>query len=257
MVYPSGTDRQLLRLLHWRSRTTRPELIRLALWVECFPVDLGVVRDDLTALVDMAAAAVQRELRDDDGHLLTTLDGIARTLTAGRETVPTPPRAAGTSREERERAIGDALSAAVGDFAVTSREDDRLLLEHLLGLRRGRGWHETALIPLPGNGVLVSVLPTVWQARSAIRDALPEELTAARHVVRGSIEWLPIILPRLLRDAPFGLQTLLERAQRSVAELGPITCGLVAVALIVTIRAQGQPIAKLRENVQALACSGP
>jgi hypothetical protein len=251
-VYPAGTDDQLLRLLHWRQRTARHDLIRIALWVECFPVDLDLVREDLIAVVDSAAEVVERELQDNQGNLLTSIDAVSRKLAAGRGKAAAP-RVARMSKEERERAVTYMLSAALGRREGADPQGDGLmLLERMMGLRRGKGWRDETVIPLPG-GMPIPVLPTPEQARTAIRGARPEEFEIARYAIRMGVVWLPVILPQALGENPFKTQALLELAQRLIDELDPTMYALLTIAILISLGAKNTPIDELREHVKTLA----
>src|SRR5579864_505446 len=87
-AYPVGTERQLLALLRFREQTRSLELIRIALWVTGFPIELESVREALRQFVAAWGEAFERERRtaglDAADDLAGAVDALARRLAAMR-----------------------------------------------------------------------------------------------------------------------------------------------------------------------------
>jgi hypothetical protein len=241
-LYPAGSDRQLLRLLHWRARSRTLDAVRVALWVEGFPVELGDVRDSLRSLLNSFAGTVERELGE-PGDLSQAIDRRARSIASMRSRAPFP-RVVRMTLTERSRAYGYALAIMSGDSdEIERRSADSMLLERMLGLRSGHTDGLAELSPLH-NGViaLVPVL-SLSDAQTTIAEATEEQYELIRRLARATLLWVPLLVP--LIETTIGAKAVpLTSAARDMFRDPPAEVhAVIATSMLVslTTKAPGQP----------------
>jgi hypothetical protein len=195
-LYPPGTGRQLLRLLHWLARADMLHAVRIALWVEGFEIDLGGVRDSLRSLLDREAAAAKREPWPSD-DLSTAIDLMAGSAARMRGRAPFP-RVVRMTQKDRTRACAYALALMSGDQQeVERRSEDARLFERMLGLRSGHAEGLAAeLSPLNGMNIgHLQKLMSVEHIGEVIDTASVEEYEIVRLIGRAMLLWLPMLVP--------------------------------------------------------------
>jgi hypothetical protein len=254
-LYPAGTDRQLLRLLHWRNKTRRHEQIRIALWIEGFPIDLESVRGVLVDIVDAWQRALAADLPSGatTEDIASVIDAFAAKAAGMRGRSPIP-RAARMTAAERSRAYGYLLSVVLGnEDELRRRKDDVVLAERLLGLRRGHGDGMAAMIPLDAAARRVARLPTPAEARDVIASATAEEFELVRRFVQVFVIWLPILAPILLVNEGDKARDLLKIAGSMFSEQAPEVFPYLIVALLISLHAKALGSGELVPLIAALA----
>ncbi len=145
-LYPRGTDRQLRRLLDWRARTGRLHLVAIALWVEGFPLRVGVVRRALHEFTSGWAASVEAMLAEQPADE-SAPDALARTLSRQRSRAPIP-RLSRMRLVERERAYAYLVAVMLGfEAEAKARSEDLPHVQRLEPAPRSRAWDENASHP--------------------------------------------------------------------------------------------------------------
>lgn len=246
-LYPPGTDRQLLRLLHWRARAQALDAVRVALWVEGFPIGLDGVREALQTFVDAALSAVKRAL-EPAGDRSTTIDQLASRLAAMRSRAPYP-RVVRMSMDDRTRAYGYMLALASGDpQELERRTDDGKRLERMIGLRSGHGDGLAHLFPL--NDSIGRLLPliSVQDIRAAIASASEEEYELVRWIARTVLLWLPMLLTFMRSSVGAKGVALLDAARQRFHDPPAAIHEEITIAMIVLLQAK----APAREEIRRL-----
>lgn len=253
-LYPPGSDRQLLRLIHWRARVRDLELIRIALWAEGFPIEVEGVRGALSAFLDRLLSEVERERpRGDASEVAATVDAIAEYLAAkrGHAIVPHVVR---MSASERRRAYGYFLSVMFGlDDEIKRRGDDAVYFQRMIGLRSGHGGGLAAALPFDIGETNLVRLPPPAEIRAAVAEASEDELEFVRRMVQLMVFWTPILLPLFTvhygkRADPF-IRVMRRFANEPPAGFFP----LLIAALLAALRAKSPDGNELREHLAALA----
>ena len=103
-LYPPGSERQLKRLVHWRSKTRSLSLVAIALWIEGFPIETERIRTALRRITDQLASEL-----DLNGDVSAFIDRQARKL-AGARGKNSLPRVVKMKRDERVRACAYLLA---------------------------------------------------------------------------------------------------------------------------------------------------
>jgi hypothetical protein len=252
--YPRGSERQLLRLLHWRSRSRHHRAILLALWVEGFPIDTARVRDAFPLLIyaweEMAAREIQRAGQGDESVAVATL-GAEMARMRGR--APLPHRAR-MSMAERERAYAYmAASILASERELAIRDPDIPALERLLGLRSGRDGGLSRELGLRDEKGDADRLPTPAEARTALVGASDEELELARRGAWIAVALLPKIVKMLLRGRGAKAVDLIDVIDHLFADPGAEDLALMVPTVLVSIRSNGATGEEIREHLAALA----
>lgn len=252
-LYPPGTDRQLLRLLHWRTRVRDLELIRVTLWVEGFPIDLEGVRGALSAAFDAWAAAIARERPAGDGADLTSaVDALARKMAAmrGRAVVQ---RVVRMKAAERTRAYGYMLALMFGlEEEIERRKDDALLLERMVGLRSGRGGGLATVMPTGIDEQRLVRLPPPSEVKRVIVTASDDEYEFVRRMVQMMVIWTPLLLPLLLSEYGANADGFVTLVRGMFDELRPSFYPLLVGALLVLLHGKDATGEELHQHIRAL-----
>jgi hypothetical protein len=142
-LYSPGADRQLLALLAWRERTKNPNVLRVLLWLDGFPIPLVVVRaalaDGLQAMVDLLDREITAHARRhgldprnaaDRDQALSLIAG-ALAAKRGQKALP---RHARVGASQRARAVTLLLRAfALGEPGEVTTEE-AITVERVMGL---------------------------------------------------------------------------------------------------------------------------
>lgn len=249
--YPPETESQLLRLLHWRERTRSLDLIRLALWVEGFAIDLDGVRTSLLAFVDSWARALARDLGGGQ-DISATIDRLARKAARmrGRRAIPRKVR---MTADERTRACAYALAFMLGaEEEVARRSDDAILLERMLGLRSGRGGGMAGVMPLEENMLRLARLPSPDSLRALLQDAQPQEFELVRRIAQMIVVWLPLFLPVFLEQFGARAVALVDVAGQLFEDMRPEYYAFSVLALLVSLHAKAHAVEDLRGHLDQL-----
>jgi len=194
-TYPAEARDQLGALVQLRTKTKDPDLARVGLFFEGFPIETRLVRASIVAVLETALAAMVKEVDKHrspgaagDEANWEALEQIARVL-AGKRGANAPPRYGRQRREDRERAMALAIGLVLGDEGSTARlEQDAPHVERMIGLDRGRrprGGLPPWLDGPAGEGLEAfshyGSLPALIET---MRTATDDELTASRTLAR-------------------------------------------------------------------------
>ena len=204
-TYPIQAVDQLRALLRLRTKTKDPDLLRVALWFDAYPIEIERVRLSITAVLTDALETLSKEVarrssKDESDVDWEAIEQIGRVLAAKRG--PTaPPRYGRQRRADRERAMALAVGLVLGDKeAITRLEDEGQHVERLIGVdrgRRSRGGLEAWLDGPPGDGLeafanLGSLPALIETMRSATDDELEASRSLARIVLDGVLAFTRI-----------------------------------------------------------------
>ena len=144
-TYPAEAVDQLVALLRLREKTKDPDLLRVGLWFDGFPIEIGRVRDSIVAVLRDSLDTLTKEVEKRRDAEVVGQDGtwpaleeIGRAL-ARKRGAKALPRYGRQRSEERERAMTLALGLVLGDEGAMARlEQDAHRLERMIGVDRGR-----------------------------------------------------------------------------------------------------------------------
>jgi hypothetical protein len=253
-LYPAGTERQLLRLLHWRERTRSHDQILVALWVEGFEVEPDRVREALGRFVAQWSAMIEVESAGSEGEgEREVVDRLARQLARMRSKAALP-RTARMRLAEREAACGYMVATMLGmDEEVRRREADLPHLERMLGMRSGHdGGLSTTLGLRVEGGEVAPLLPSAGKVREATAVASAAELELVRRIVGISVVLLPLALPLLLADQPAKAAHLVDVARELFADPPPAAFSFVVVVFLTLLHAKEPTLEELERHLGAL-----
>ncbi|MFI4993071.1 MAG: hypothetical protein ACHQCH_05585 [Solirubrobacterales bacterium] len=194
-TYPAEAADQLTALLRLREKTKQPDVLRVALWFEGFPIDTVRVRASIAAELRRLHEFVTNEVDEHrgrsaagEGSTWVALEEIGR-LWARKRGSNAPPRYGRQTLDDRARAMTLILGLALGDNGASSRlEEDAHRVEWLIGADRGR--HSRAGLPTllkgtPGEGLAdfasFASLPALIET---IESATEDEVAASRMLAR-------------------------------------------------------------------------
>src|ERR1035437_9037770 len=143
-TYPPETAEQLRALLHWRSQTKDPNVLRTALWYDGYPVETARVRKSIrTHLIDLLATFEkditkrQSGVPEDPAARWHASQAVARVL--ARKRGKRFPHLGRQALDERTAAIALMLGLLLNDeMAMRQLEADSPAVERLIGVDRGR-----------------------------------------------------------------------------------------------------------------------
>lgn len=253
-LYPPGSERQLSRLLHWRSRSRHHRGILLALWVEGFPIDLARVREALPRFIDEWEEMARREImRAGQGSETVAVAALGAEMARMRSKAPLPRRAR-MSLAERERAYAYmAASILASEDELRDRDEDIPALERLLGLRTGRDGGLSRELGLRDEKGEADRLPTPAQAGAALAGAPDEELELARRGVWVVVMLLPVVVKTLLTEEGAKALDLIDVIDHLFADPSAEDLALLVPALLVSLRSNDATVDEIREHLVALA----
>jgi hypothetical protein len=253
-LYPAGSARQLLRLLHWRSRSRHHRGILLALWVEGFPIELARVRTALPLLIDEWEEMARREVvRAGGGSETTAVAALGAEMARRRSKAPLPHRAR-MSLAERERAYAYMAASILGnEEELRLRDLDLPALERLLGLRTGRDGGLSRELGLRNKSGAADRLPTPAQARAAITAAHDDEFELARRGVWVLVNLVPVTMKQILAEEGVKAVDLIEVIDHVFGDPPADSLALLVPTLLVSLRAHGAAIEETRKQLAALA----
>lgn len=235
-LYPSGTDRQLLRLLHWRRRTRYLDEVAVGLWLDGFPIEAQTVRASLGGFLSRWSAMIASEIAGArELPEAAMVDGLAHKMARmrGKHALPRPSR---MRLADRERACGYLIAALFGMASeLDRREPDLPHLERMLGLRHGHGGGLSPLFGLGDRGEGVARLPTPDRARKALAGARAEELELVRRGLQVFAFVLPTALPILFADEPVKAQGVIQLAEEAFTDPAPALLSFLVLVLIVSV----------------------
>jgi len=208
-TYPPGAERQLLSLLAWREQTKDPDVLRVLLWLDGFPIALALVREALATGVQQvltlfqqaiaeAASSQQRDAKEDGGGANDEAVSRIAAVLAAKRGARSLPRHSRVSATERARSVELLLRTFALGQRVDATPHDADTIERVLGVGR-RGRRDTVdgsgpwLVGPPEtlfDTVEVLSLPAALQAVRAATDA---ELETARGVAMAVLRYLPLM----------------------------------------------------------------
>lgn len=252
--YPAHSERQLLRLLHWRSHSRSHKGILLALWVEGFPIDLARVRTVLPSFIDEWERMADREVkRGGQGGPAAAVDAIGSEMARMRSKAPLPHLARMTLAE-RQRAYAYMAASMFGcEEELCDRDQDVAALERLLGLRSGRDGGLSRELGLRNENGQADRLPTPAQARAAIATASDDEFELVRRGVWVGVTLLPPALKALLVDDGPKALDLVDVIDHLFADPPADALALLVAVLLVSLQTNEPTINETRKHLAALA----
>jgi hypothetical protein len=247
--YPPGTDRQLLALLRWRQRIKEPDLLKVLLWLDGYPVPATAVRDALGRQLRAVTETVEREISRQAQHLGLdpastsargqAIDSLAATMAAKRGPTPIPRRGRVRASDRahtvavmiRLFGLGEPLGGTAADGAA---------IERVLGIAPGGRrdtfddsgpWLTGPAEDLFGAAGIVG-MPRLLEV---ITDASDAELAAARQTVIALFRHLPLMVRML--GAMFGDDNYGGLATIGQVDQHPETVMYIVPAVIAMLRA--------------------
>jgi hypothetical protein len=251
-LYPPGTDRQLLRLLYWRERARTLDAVRVALWVEGFPIKLDSVRQALGSLVDTASSTFQRELGSPKDRS-ATIEVLAKKLASMRGRAPYP-RVVRMRSDERARAYGYMLALASGDqIELERRKEDAQLLERMIGLRSGHNDGLAHLSPL--NTKIGRLLPhlSAEYIRAVVASAGEEEYELVRLLVRTLLLWLPMLLPLMRSSTGSKGIAIFDAAQELFRDAPAEVHEVITIGMLVSLQVKAPEPGAIRDLLAGMS----
>lgn len=253
-LYPGGSDYQLRRLLHWRSRSRHHRGVLIALWIEGFPIELAKVRAALPHFIDEWEEMRRREvMRTGGGDETIAVAELGAEMARRRSTAPVPHRAR-MSLVERERAYAYMAASVFGNEEELRRRDlDVSALERLLGLRTGHDGGLSRELGLRNEDGAADRLPTPAQARAAVAAAHDDELELARRGVWVFVNLVPRAVKELLAEEGSKAVDLIDVIDHLVGDPSADSLALLVPTLLVSLRSRDATIEETREHLAALA----
>jgi hypothetical protein len=231
--YPHGTERQLIALLRWRQHSKDPDLLKVLLWLDGFPIPNSAVREALLRGLRTVTRVIEQEIDQRARRLgLDPADGNARsrainelahTAAAKRGTTPVP-------RHSRVRASDRAyaVSLVIRLFGLGERieptAEDTALVERVLGMApNGRRRSIDSIGPwLTGpaedlfSAAEITAIPNL---AAAVVNASEAELSTARQIVITLFRHLPLMVR--MTGAMFGDENYIGLAGLSQLDQHP------------------------------------
>lgn len=201
-LYPRGSGRQLLALLRHRERTKDPNVLRVLLWLEGYPIPIESVRRSINDGIQVVMSGIEREIaaradRPDvdsrDEAIRQLASGVA--AKRGRKALPRRSRIKANDRARSAELL--IRTFVLGeDVEVTSEDADTV--ERTMGLtpngRRHRIDGAGPWLTGPATALFdaadVIALPRAIQS---IIDATDAELALARDLVQVLWQGLPVV----------------------------------------------------------------
>jgi hypothetical protein len=236
-IYPRHSEAQLLRLLHWRKRTRRLDLILIALWVDGFDIPTYRARDAMVRIIDSFFSELLGEL-DHTDDMSAALDRCAHKLASkrGRGSLP---RVVRMSAAERTHAVAFMLAHLLDlDEEIARRAEDRVLLERMFGLRSGHAGGLAALLGLDEDPILIPRLPSPARLREILDSAPEEELEFVRRVAHMFVVWIPLLMPSFIDQHGAKATQFLEVMRALDTGPNPEFHAFAAITFLVVINTQ-------------------
>ena len=201
-VYPEIAERQLASVLYWQKFNRNHDVLRVALWLDGYPVDLDLVRESIESrLVDlqlsadrvMAKLAPVAELADKLGALETLARRVVRQR---RYPIPMNSEARLADRVTAVKSLANMF--LLGGEPLEDTEEHGQLIERAIGLtpsartRRIPGygpWLTGPATDLFAMARMLSLPALVEVSRTATEDELIQARTAAVAIFR----YLPVM----------------------------------------------------------------
>jgi hypothetical protein len=206
-AYPDGADQQLIALLRWRGRTKSPEVLRVLLWLDGFPIPPQAVRDALVGELSTMLDSIDREITSlarehgldphDEGERGQALQLVAGVLAAKRGPRALP-RHGRVRAAERARAVEVLLRTFAFGERVEAGAGEADTVERVLGAapngRRHRVSGAGPWLTGPAEALLeagdVVALPSILESARQATDA---ELDTVRRIVIALFRHLPLV----------------------------------------------------------------
>lgn len=250
-LYPRGTDDQLRRLLYWRARSERLYLIAVALWVEGFPIRVGVIRGALIEFTVAWGKGVEQILSSQSEPEASS-EALARNLARQRSRAPIP-RLSRMRLADRERAYVYLMDVMLGlEEQAASRPQDLPHVQRLFGFRRGHDGGLADQFPLDDlEGLGRELLPS--SAKPVLARASGAELELVRRSVAMVVNWLPRLGPAMLADEPVKALDLVTLIREFCVEPPAEVLALLAVVWLSSLQAKNPNEVELRAHIESLS----
>jgi hypothetical protein len=205
-LYPPGTDRQLVCLLRWRSQTKDPDVLRVLLWLDGFPIEAADVRDALarhvermSQFIEQALSAEARKLGlspEDPDARSRAIDHLARAMAAKRGGTPIPRRSR-VRADDRAHAVALLIRVFGLGETVQGTPAEGDTVERVLGIAPNGRRHTIAgagpwLTGPPEELFSAAGIVALPRLHAAIADATDSDLETARQTVVALFRYLPL-----------------------------------------------------------------
>jgi len=206
-IYPASADRQLIALMAWREHTKDPDVLRVLLWVDGFPIPLAAIKTALAGALQTMLDLLDREITkqakqhgldpDQSTDREHALGLIASTLAAKRGPKALP-RHARVSAGQRTRAVELIMRRFALGEPVTVTTEEAATVERVLGVspngRRDRVDGAGPWLTGPAEDLFdVAGIVAVPRALTAVLDATDAELETARQMAAVLWRYLPLL----------------------------------------------------------------
>lgn len=201
-LYAPGADRQLVSLMRWREHTNDPDVLRVLLWLDGFPITTAAVRDSVSNSLSVMTRTLESELvaeasrrgLNPAAEREAAVSSIASTLAAKRG--PALPRRVRMRASERTSAVEVLLRLfAFGETLDTTEEAARTV-EQVLGVSPGRSQRVNGAGPWlvgPAQDLLDAAQFLSLPTMARIAETTARELESARHLVAMLFKFLPLV----------------------------------------------------------------
>lgn len=192
-TYPMQALDQLRALMSLRVKTKDPDLLRVALWFDGYPIEVERVRSSVTAVLSHVLMTLTKEVSGRASKAKSsgdwnTIEQLGSILAAKRGP-SAPPRYGRQRRADRERTMTLLIGLVLGDKEAAARlEAEGEHVERLIGVdrgRRARGGLPAWLDGPPGVGLeAFANLGSLPALIETMRSATDDELEASRSLAR-------------------------------------------------------------------------
>lgn len=236
-TYPFGAERQLRALMVWREVAHDPDQLRVALWVDGYPVDLHRVQRSIRDALAKMVAGVNRAAEAAAPANATEAErrrALAARAAGLRGSNALVPRKRGVSAAERTNAVEALFNTFMFGQAGEVSDDTAEQVLQLIGLNGAPGPTTPASQWLTGSPAAISdIAPHVGlqQFLEVAETATDTELDLVRPLLQSLLVGLPIIAKLMSTvhgadAAGFGALTDLGRQPELPVLLVPLLIGL-------------------------------
>ena len=234
-LYPSGAAEQLLALCRWRETTKDLDAVRVALWIDGFPIDEQSVREAITSVLDGMRVKFEEALADEAKRVSAAdspvgpeagLDALAYRAAGVQGSRPTP-RTIRMRRAERARGISFLARLFMG-YDIEGQLEDAKFAERAMGISAGRRgpapfrWLDGDAEELADLRSIIA-LPVLIDAAQT---STSEELARARSFTRAFVQGLPLVA--LFAEAMLGPRAAGLAGAKNIDDTDPeLLCMLV------------------------------
>jgi hypothetical protein len=248
-VYPPGTDRQLVTLLHWRQYTKDSDVLRILLWLDGFAIPATDVRAALIRWAETVTCALDRAIRtyaqrhgldpDSPAARDNALEEFAR-IAAAKRKPSLVPRHNRVPAADRAHAVALMIRTfGFGEPAEGVTEQQALTVERVLGIAPGRKHRIEGQGPWltgPASALFEAAdIVALPRLLDAARSATDTDIQAARQTVVAVFRFLPLMVRFL--DAAVGDSNYIGMAGLQNIDQHPEHVPYLLLVIIAMLRA--------------------